>query len=182
MIFPYFRPETPPPVPEVRDRSGSVRDRTQSIEDQITNSQEGEVGGGSQRSNILSRISKMGQSMLPAGASPGAGSGVSEEDMVSGGREGGRGGRGREGGRGRDGEERGQRGGGGERGGRREGGRGQRGGREERGREEGREGGRGKMEVILGCKDSVCVFFCSFVASTCIMQMHFEHATEIYGL
>ena len=111
MIFPYFRPETPPPVAEVRDRSGSVRDRTQSIEDQITNSQEGEVGGGSQRSNILSRISKMGQSMLPAGASPGAGSGVSEEDMVSGGREGGRdvgvGGRGQRGGR-REGGERGK--------------------------------------------------------------------------
>lgn len=75
-----LRPETPPPV-ETRERTGSVRGRTQSIEEQMTVSQDGE-GGASQRSNILSRISKMGQSMLPVGASPGSQSVASEEDMV----------------------------------------------------------------------------------------------------
>lgn len=46
----------------------------------MTTSQDGE-GGDSHRTNILTRISKMGQSMLPVGASPGS---VSEDDMVSG--------------------------------------------------------------------------------------------------
>lgn len=78
------RPETPPPADTTRERSGSVKKRTQSIEEHMTHSQDGE-GGASQRSNILSRISKMGQSMLPAGASPGSASVVSEDDFVSGG-------------------------------------------------------------------------------------------------
>ena len=54
----------------------------------MTNSSDGAgggEGGSSHRSNILSRISKMGQSMLPTGASPGPGSGsvASEDDIVS---------------------------------------------------------------------------------------------------
>ena len=53
----------PPPTPETKPRSGSVRDRTQSIEDQMTTAEE--TGSGGSRSEILSRISKMGQSMLP---------------------------------------------------------------------------------------------------------------------
>ena len=84
-LFSLSRPETPPPV-ETKERSGSVRDRTHSIEEQMTTSDGGGAGeGSSQRSNILSRISKMGQSMLPTGASPGPGSGsvASEDDTVS---------------------------------------------------------------------------------------------------
>ena len=48
----------------------------------MTTSQDGDGGGGNQRSNILSRISKMGQSMLPSGTPPGPGSATSEDDMV----------------------------------------------------------------------------------------------------
>ena len=81
-FFFSFRPETPPPA-ESRERSGSVRNRTQSLEEQMSTSQDGE-GGASQRSNILSRISKMGQSMLPTGTPQGPGSVASEEDMVRG--------------------------------------------------------------------------------------------------
>ncbi len=69
---------------ETRERSGSVRDRTHSIEEQMTSSGDGGgggEGGGTSRSNILSRISKMGQSMLPTGASPT--SAISEDDIVS---------------------------------------------------------------------------------------------------
>lgn len=73
-----FRPETPPPVVETKERSGSIRDRTQSIEDQMTGSSQDGEGGASQRSHLLSRISKMGQSMLPASGSPGG-----SDDAVS---------------------------------------------------------------------------------------------------
>ena len=59
----------PPPTPETKPRSGSVRDRTQSIEDQMAAGSGEESGtgggGGGSRSEILSRISKMGQPMLP---------------------------------------------------------------------------------------------------------------------
>ncbi|MCG8620608.1 MAG: hypothetical protein MJE68_01235, partial [Proteobacteria bacterium] len=58
-----------PPTPETKPRSGSVRDRTQSIEDQMAAGSGEESGtgggGGGSRSEILSRISKMGQPMLP---------------------------------------------------------------------------------------------------------------------
>ena len=67
-----FSVETPPPpTPETKPRSGSVRDRTQSIEDQMAagsgeeSGTGGGGGGGGSRSEILSRISKMGQPMLP---------------------------------------------------------------------------------------------------------------------
>ena len=61
IYFYYNRIETPP----VDRKSDTVRARTQSIEEQLTQSGEGESEGGSNRSEILSRISKMGQSMLP---------------------------------------------------------------------------------------------------------------------
>ena len=58
--------ESPPPsTPETKPRSGSVRDRTQSIEEHMTNPSGEESGTGGSRSEILSRISKMGQPMLP---------------------------------------------------------------------------------------------------------------------
>ena len=57
-----------PPTDRKRDGvSETVRERTQSIEESL-HSVEGEGdngGGGSNRSDILSRISKMGQPMLP---------------------------------------------------------------------------------------------------------------------
>ena len=55
-------------TPPIERRStDSVRDRTQSFEEQLVQSTEGEEGGAN-RSEILSRISKMGQSMLPVPA------------------------------------------------------------------------------------------------------------------
>lgn len=51
-----------PPTPETKPRSSSIRDRTQDIEDKMSASME--ESGGSQRSQILSRISKMGQPMM----------------------------------------------------------------------------------------------------------------------
>lgn len=63
--FYYNRIETPP----VDRKSDTVRARTQSIEEQLTQSGEGDTEGGSNRSEILSRISKMGQSMLPVSSS-----------------------------------------------------------------------------------------------------------------
>lgn len=60
-LFYYNRIETPP----VDRKSDTVRARTQSIEGQLTQSGEGDTESGSNRSEILSRISKMGQSMLP---------------------------------------------------------------------------------------------------------------------
>ena len=52
-----------PPID--RKSTDTVRDRTQSFEDQLVQSGEGGEEGGANRSEILSRISKMGQSMLP---------------------------------------------------------------------------------------------------------------------
>ena len=57
-----------PPTDRKRDGvSETVRERTQSIEESLHNVEgEGDNGGGgSNRSDILSRISKMGQPMLP---------------------------------------------------------------------------------------------------------------------
>ena len=71
------RIDSPPPPVETKSHNSSVRVRTQSMEEQLGNVQDGE---GIQRSDILNRISKMGQSMLPTGASPA--SGVSEDDIV----------------------------------------------------------------------------------------------------
>lgn len=68
-----FSVETPPPpTPETKPRSGSVRERTQSIEDHMTTPSGEESGTGGSRSEILSRISKMGQSMLPVNPSSSA--------------------------------------------------------------------------------------------------------------
>lgn len=82
MTLKFFRPETPPPV-EVKDQgTGSVRHRTQSIEEQMSEADTG-GGGGSNRSDILNRISKMGQPMLPMGAAASSSSLASEDDIVS---------------------------------------------------------------------------------------------------
>lgn len=55
-------------TPPIERRStDTVRDRTLSFEEQLVQSTEGEEGGAN-RSEILSRISKMGQSMLPVPA------------------------------------------------------------------------------------------------------------------
>ena len=59
---PLCRSETPPV--ETRERSHSIKEKTQSIEDQMAQSSMTDEGS-SQRSEILSRISKMGQPMLP---------------------------------------------------------------------------------------------------------------------
>ena len=82
-----FSVETPPPpTPETKPRSGSVRDRTQSIEDQMATGSGEESGtgggGGGSRSEILSRISKMGQSMLPM-APPASAAATSDHQVLS---------------------------------------------------------------------------------------------------
>ena len=75
-----FRVTSPSLPVETKSRSGSVRVRTQSIEEQFSNIQDGDSGGSSNRSDILNRISKMGQSMIPSGATGASGAG--EEDIV----------------------------------------------------------------------------------------------------
>ena len=67
IIFICFVSVATPPTERKKDL---VRDRTQSIEESLTHSTDGESeegGSGSKtnRSDILSRISKMGQNMLP---------------------------------------------------------------------------------------------------------------------
>ena len=80
LFLPLPRPETPPLPVETKPRSDSVRERTQSMEEQISSATD--EGGATNRSDILNRISKMGQSMLPGGPGPSA-SVASEEDIVS---------------------------------------------------------------------------------------------------
>ncbi len=58
-----------PPTPETKPRSSSIRDRTQTIEDKMSASMD--ESDSSQRSQILSRISKMGQPMMIVGNQPG---------------------------------------------------------------------------------------------------------------
>ena len=72
------RAETPPSTPETKPRSGSVKERTQSIEDHMSTSTDD--AGTTQKSEILSRISKMGQPMFPMGAS--GGGATSEGEMM----------------------------------------------------------------------------------------------------
>ena len=68
---PPSRVEAPPPSPPTsRERSTSVKDRTQSIEDHMT--APSEEGEDSQRSKLLSKMSRLGgQAILPPGSLPG---------------------------------------------------------------------------------------------------------------
>ena len=60
MLLFLLRIETPPT--ERKSESTTVRARTHSIEESLTQSLEGDIDN---RSELLSRISKMGQPMLP---------------------------------------------------------------------------------------------------------------------
>ena len=70
-----------PPTPETKPRSSSIRDRTQTIEDKMSASVED--SGDSQRSQILSRISKMGQPMMLIAGQPGGRAGEEDTTGVS---------------------------------------------------------------------------------------------------
>jgi len=80
LLLPGNRAETPPLPMETKSRSdSSVRERTQSMEEQLTQE---DGAGGTNRSDILNRISKMGQSMLPGSTGPSSTSVASEDDVV----------------------------------------------------------------------------------------------------
>ena len=73
LYFDLIRVEPVTPPTESRERSRSIKERQEALEEHLTQSTE---DGGSQRSEILSRISKMGQPMLPMSSS---GIGIEEE-------------------------------------------------------------------------------------------------------
>ena len=83
--FGFFRRVETPPTERRSDPTGqTVRERSRSIEEHLTHGENGEEEKGTtNRSDILSRISKMGQPMLPMAAGPSSSTSSTEAAQVS---------------------------------------------------------------------------------------------------
>ncbi len=77
MLVGRSEPEAAPT--ETRERSRSIKERQEALEEHLSHSGE---EGGSQRSEILSRISKMGQPMLPVSGHGGGGEEEVREELM----------------------------------------------------------------------------------------------------